>query len=45
MKAKQRKKSITRIYSKKIKQIYQKLGMPFAPLSMWEEKVNVLHAP
>ena len=45
MKTRQAKKCITRIYSKKIKQIYQKFGKLFALLSMWEEKVNVLHPP
>ena len=44
MKTKQTKKNITRIYLKKIKQIYQKLGKPFALLSKWEGEVNVLHA-
>ena len=43
MKTKQSKKNITRIYLKKIKQTYQKLGKPFALLSKWEEKVNVLY--
>ena len=33
MKTKQAKKNITRIYLKKIKQIYQKLGKPFTVLS------------
>ena len=37
MKTKQAKKNITRIYSKKIKQFYQKLGKLFALLSMWAE--------
>ena len=45
MKTKQAKKNITRIYLKKIKQIYQKPGKPFALLSKLEEKVNLLHAP
>ena len=45
MKTKQAKKNITRIYLKKMKQIYQKFGKPFALLSKWEEKVNVLDAP
>ena len=44
MKTRQAKKYITRIYSKKIKQIYQKLGKLFALLSMWEEKLNLIHA-
>ena len=42
---KQAKKVITRVYLKKIKTVYQKLEKLFAVLSMWEEKVNVLHAP
>ena len=45
MKTEQAKKNITRIYSSKIKQIYQKLGKPLALLSKCEEKVNVVHAP
>ena len=44
MKTKQTKKNIARIYLKKIKQIYQKLGKPFALLLKWEGEVNVLHA-
>ena len=42
---KQAKKVITRVYLKKIKTVYQKLEKLFAVLSMWEGKVNVLHAP
>ena len=42
-KTKQAKKH--RIYSRKIKQTYQKRGKRFALLSMWEENVNLLHAP
>ena len=45
MKTKEASKIITRICWKKIKQIYQKLGKLFPLLSMWEEKVNLLHAP
>ena len=44
MKTKQAKKNITRFYLKTIKQTDQKLGKPFALLSKWEEKVNVLYA-
>ena len=44
LETKQAKKIITRIYSKNLKQIYQRLRKPFAILSMWEEKVNVFHA-
>ena len=37
-------KIISRIYSKKKKQIYQRLGKPYTLSSIWEVKVNVLYA-
>ena len=43
MKTKQAKKHY-RTYSKKIKQICQKLRKLFALLAMWVEKLNLLHA-
>ena len=45
VKPKQAKKTLPGFIQKEKQQIYQKLEKMSAQLSMWEEKVNLLHEP
>ena len=45
VKPKQVKKTLPGFIQKEKQQIYQKLEKMSAQLSMWEEKVNLLHEP